>query len=384
MKKDDTRRDSAALGQPAPSEGAALVAVSALMEERRRFEGWIAALDARRASTPDHVFQRVHQDYTTRLEAVIVQLTSHADGLRRELESLTSRLDALTAEHQVAQDERAEAELRAHVGELSGEDWSRSAASSDATLLDLSARRTEVEQELLRTRELLDSTARPPARAEVAAPLPKPAVAEPRVSRQAPAIDVSAAAPPSADVPPLMELSAQIIAAEQQLLDIEERPTRASAALGAMPEPAEPVPPPPAEMASASAAPPPAAPPPARPRRSTGFDELAFLSSVVDTPAGTFDAAPVDEPDENARLEKFARHSREDRIINLSEGSTPLGSPIIEREGNPPLSEAAGTSAMRRDSSADGVKSLKCGECAAMNYPTEWYCERCGAELASL
>ena len=31
-----------------------------------------------------------------------------------------------------------------------------------------------------------------------------------------------------------------------------------------------------------------------------------------------------------------------------------------------------------------GAKTLKCGECGAMNYPTEWYCERCGAELASL
>ena len=29
-------------------------------------------------------------------------------------------------------------------------------------------------------------------------------------------------------------------------------------------------------------------------------------------------------------------------------------------------------------------KSLKCGECGAKNLPTEWYCERCGAELAAL
>ena len=27
-------------------------------------------------------------------------------------------------------------------------------------------------------------------------------------------------------------------------------------------------------------------------------------------------------------------------------------------------------------------KTLKCGECGAMNRPTEWYCESCGAELA--
>ena len=30
------------------------------------------------------------------------------------------------------------------------------------------------------------------------------------------------------------------------------------------------------------------------------------------------------------------------------------------------------------------AKTLKCGECGELNRPTEWYCERCGAELASL
>ena len=30
------------------------------------------------------------------------------------------------------------------------------------------------------------------------------------------------------------------------------------------------------------------------------------------------------------------------------------------------------------------TKTLKCNECGGMNYPTEWYCERCGAELAAL
>lgn len=30
------------------------------------------------------------------------------------------------------------------------------------------------------------------------------------------------------------------------------------------------------------------------------------------------------------------------------------------------------------------AKTLKCAECGELNRPTEWYCERCGAELASL
>ena len=29
-------------------------------------------------------------------------------------------------------------------------------------------------------------------------------------------------------------------------------------------------------------------------------------------------------------------------------------------------------------------KTLKCPECGAANYPTEWYCERCGGELATM
>jgi hypothetical protein len=29
-------------------------------------------------------------------------------------------------------------------------------------------------------------------------------------------------------------------------------------------------------------------------------------------------------------------------------------------------------------------KTLKCTDCGSMNFPTEWYCERCGAELSAL
>jgi len=32
----------------------------------------------------------------------------------------------------------------------------------------------------------------------------------------------------------------------------------------------------------------------------------------------------------------------------------------------------------------DAAKTLRCGECGTMNFATEWYCERCGGELAVL
>jgi hypothetical protein len=358
MTNDDALHDVSAEGESLATEGAALVAVSALMAERRRYEGWITALEARRGMTAAHVLERVHLDYTTRLEAVIVQLTSHADDLRRELKSLASRLGVLTSEQQRAEDERAEAELRAHVGELSAEDWALSAAASDVTLSSLMARRGEVEQELARTRELLDSTVRPAAKA----------VVDDRASRPVQAVeDTSIAGSAAAESSLPMELPPAVIAAEQQLLDIEERPARSAALLDESVDSGAPSPEPPAVL-----------------RRSAGFDELAFLSSVVDTPAGAFDAAPADQPDEKSRRDTFARRSEEDAIVSLG-STTPLDSSVIEKEGDPPLAApTGGGSAVGRDSAVDGVKSLKCGECSALNYPTEWYCERCGAELASL
>ena len=382
MKANETRRTSAAMETPDPA--GALEAVGALMAERRRFEAWIAALDARRAATPDHVFERVHLDYTNRLNAVIDQLTSHADALRRATDTLANRLTELGVDQQRAEDERAEAELRAHVGELSSADWERTASTSDAAIAQLVARRAETELELSRIRELLQSTARPAQPAVTApqtvedTPAPRASVPIGRVSQAVPAEGSSGAADPapaprnsvgarasvqggavaSDDAIPA-ELPPAVIAAEQQLLDIEERP---AAAVPGSPKA------------------------PTSPRKSNGFDELAFLSSVVDTPAGTFEAAPADLPDEKSRRDTFAQRSQEESITNLEQRGTPLDVASIEREGAPPASSAGGriSSSISRETIGEGVKSLKCGECGALNYPTEWYCERCGAELASL
>ena len=111
-----------------------------------------------------------------------------------------------------------------------------------------------------------------------------------------------------------------------------------------------------------------------------GFDELAFLSSVVNTAAGPMDAAPADRPDERARRDSFAQRAPDEGIVNLSsdpdlnQGRRGAGSPLaMNVSGNIPI--------VIKDKSSEAAKSLKCSECGAMNYPTEWYCERCGAEL---
>jgi uncharacterized OB-fold protein len=32
---------------------------------------------------------------------------------------------------------------------------------------------------------------------------------------------------------------------------------------------------------------------------------------------------------------------------------------------------------------SEAIKSLRCQECGTLNFPTEWYCERCGGDLAA-
>ncbi|MBC8089855.1 MAG: hypothetical protein H7Z40_21555 [Phycisphaerae bacterium] len=44
---------------------------------------------------------------------------------------------------------------------------------------------------------------------------------------------------------------------------------------------------------------------------------------------------------------------------------------------------SAGSGTTRTGGSTDQAKTLRCTECGTLNFPTEWYCERCGGELAA-
>jgi hypothetical protein len=117
-----------------------------------------------------------------------------------------------------------------------------------------------------------------------------------------------------------------------------------------------PPPPPPPTTPEPVAEPPRAAPraEPARarePRPGPSEDELAFLKSVADEPK-----PPASRRPSNPGV------------------PAPQASRAVETA--PPPAGKAG---------APGVaKTLKCGECGTLNRPTEWYCERCGAELAGI
>lgn len=49
-----------------------------------------------------------------------------------------------------------------------------------------------------------------------------------------------------------------------------------------------------------------------------------------------------------------------------------------------PAGAAPSSATQEAPVAGEGTKTLRCQECGAMNYPTEWYCERCGGELAAI
>jgi hypothetical protein len=92
------------------------------------------------------------------------------------------------------------------------------------------------------------------------------------------------------------------------------------------------------------------------------MDELAFLKSVTGNEGATAPAQPGKRP--SGGLTK---------PVETAAPSVPAAPPA-------PAAETA----KDRASGGTAPKTLKCGECGTMNRPTEWYCERCGAELAAL
>ena len=101
-------------------------------------------------------------------------------------------------------------------------------------------------------------------------------------------------------------------------------------------------------------------PPPPKP--AAPVDELAFLKSVTGEQQVPRKAPP--------------RKSDSGPMRAIDIGQEPPAVAVDSENGDASPSARPGSTA--------NVKTLKCGECGTLNRPTEWYCERCGAELAAL
>jgi hypothetical protein len=286
-------------------------AVAALLGERQRYEAWLGALEAKRASTPAHIYQRVHADYSARLQRVVEQLGTHRTAIQELANELGDRLTSLDIDESKHRDERAEAEVRSAVGEMSKEDAAQIIQRTDAELQRINGERAGIAEELARYRSLLEVGMEPPKARPSAATTQMPS-------------------PPAG--------------ASFDELEFLKSVTRNGG----------------------GAAAPPAAVPAAAPPRDLG---------VPDIEHGTGMAMP----------ERGSASIASDHSLESIQGmpSAP-GVAMEEPKSGPRAQSRESVPSFLKDMPPEQVKTLKCQECGTLNYPTEWYCERCGAELAAL
>src|SRR5581483_7256240 len=117
-----------------------------------KYEGWLAQLETRREAAPAHVFQLVRDDYARRLDAVGAKLAAETGAIEELVRDLAQRLADEQRAVAAKSDERAEAELRASVGEYSEKEWAVRRRKLDDT-----------ERELTTLRNLLASVSGPGA-----------------------------------------------------------------------------------------------------------------------------------------------------------------------------------------------------------------------------
>ena len=299
----------------------ALEAVAALIGERSKFEGWITAL-ASKTDVPQHVLEKVRNDYVSRLRTVLQNFSTHVPALESALAEHQSRDTALATQEKTVRDEHAEGELRHMVGEYDAEQWSQVRVGHEAQLARIAQDRQLIAAELTNVQRSLaaaqDATARARTLGDAGSVAPAPTS---DASAPTPAVNAAMAAPAPAPTPsPVADVA--------------------------------PAPKPVAEAARAAA-------PSYRPevadltdRRPS--DDLAFLRKGSATPS-VDNSAPTRAPDSPAL-----------RIVSDAPSSVAAATPIGSQ------------------SSPDAAKTLRCAECGTMNYATEWYCERCGGELAVL
>jgi hypothetical protein len=310
--------------------------VRMLVGERQRYDDWLTALEAKRAETPTRVFTRVHGDYSARRAAVMEKLQNHLGEIASLADQLDARLGALDSSLSSLEDERAEAMLRTAVGEFDSERWENVRKEVEAKIATISEERAGLLTEVEDVRSLLARARSEPqlshnAPVDHAEILPIVAVAVPEEAPQAKVDAFSQASDAAgridADVSLVEEVS---VSEDAETLDLE--------------------------------------------------DALALFTpspAIVDSAPTMVDTAGIEV------ISNSSQHV-------ASNGGQPDDDPFddlafLRSVTDSPPTAAAGATAATRTSAAAATsqKTLRCTECGTMNLPTEWYCERCGGELAA-
>lgn len=356
------------------SEAKGIEALEALLMERRRHEGYLAKLEERRETTPAHVYARLRDEYVTKLTDLQVRAAAEAEALSSGIEHDEAAVAEIEAKLAEVIEERIEGELRAEVGEYEPKEWSKKLTVLNATISQLEKERDARAGVFERTRGLLTEAtgyAAPPASAS-----PDPAPAAPAHRPSSPRVAVPDPGAPAVDKPSSGPSKPASMAGPSfdELAFLNSVVGRASAPVPQAPPPRTPTP----ARPQADAPPPPtSAPEVARAEAPAPAPEpaaeVAVPEPAVARPEPTAPSpAPIREPATAPRGPTGAPPS-----LPMQEPSFSSPPPSAEDEPPSPLGRPT-------PRTSQAIKTLKCQECGTLNYPTEWYCERCGGELAAL
>lgn len=350
--------------------------LEALLVERRKYETWLAQLEARRSDAAEHVFTRVHADYSNRLEEVRGKLVGEADAIGMLVTDLEARLSTEHDEVTAKTDERAEAELRALVGEYSDKEWNAARTKLDDAITERRNRFDATERELAELKELLRSvTGESPAPRKSAQQSAEAAVDDDLA-------DAEAADSRGGDVDSGADDDAPGGEAVGDAVDDSVVDSVDEAVDEPVDEPVEDgIPPFGSDEAGDNREPSglrgDAPSPSSAPDETSGFDELAFLRSVAGTPAHSGMTTVISDNAAPSRPPEKAP-ARGRGTIDEPPAPSRRSAPIPAPDADEPSPLGAPT-----PRTSQAVRSLKCQECGTLNFPTEWYCERCGGELAA-
>jgi len=319
--------------------------IDSLLADRQRLRGWLERLDSAQDRAPAQVKTRVRADYEGRLAEVVARLRGYSSAITSSLETLRSQRAAYESQRSDVEEIRAEAALRHDVGEYTDEEWQRLDGDAGQNVGGLTSEIDRLTGEVNRLDEVLAQVSPPePPRREPPAPRPV------REVRSEERLDIHVLEPEEVTLTARGKHSTDdnqnVVTLDPDTLDDMEairpessRPTPPEAPRftpkgGAEPRPAG------RERGPARTIRfPTQQQPPATEASAQAVDEMTFLKSVtLDSPASRERAAADQRP----------------------------------------------SAASARARSPNASKTLKCAECGSMNKPTEWYCERCGAELAAL
>jgi hypothetical protein len=365
----------------------ALDALRALIAERQQYDQWISTLESKRDGTVEHVFNRVYSDYKSRLDRVVGEIRGHAEELQLSIAALSSRLGEVAKEEEAKRDELSEGELRAAVGEYDVAQWESLQAEAKRQLDKIAGDRASLEAQLAELESIRKLS-------EVTAPADEGAVpvsagkAEPVRAEPAKA-EMQKTEPPRADqgrpgaapqgAEPKVEGPTTFVRADRT----EEPAPRKQFSDAGWPARDVPETVPAADTRSR--------PTPAKPS-SRPFEPKAAGPQLVETAAASdqaSDAAPETTP-----AQPFAS-SVDSSVAAPRPSATPVAPPPTptpprKKRDTPSGKDAQISSGFSKpvrtpaDARPEVNKTLKCPECGTPNYPTEWYCERCGGELATM